>query len=189
MLLWAGSYRGLGNHPFYGLSSTVILVGTVLGSYFLARGQALNYAARQMTFVLDDDTIARKRRGYPEIKIFFTEIACLKDKPNWLIVESTEPRKIIVVPKMVGNYDVIITELSKYCAISYSQKQSFNLILPLTMAAVSWTAVFWFHELQEVVPAGVIALLLLIYLSHRIWRLNFVAMLADYLYFLFAVLG
>ena len=55
------------------------LLGTVASACILACREALSYAERQMIFVLCDNGIVRKRQGYPEVKIAFSEINTLSE--------------------------------------------------------------------------------------------------------------
>ncbi len=44
-----------------------------------------------MVFVLNDNEIAQKRTGYPDVKIAFSEIATLREELRWLIIKTAKP--------------------------------------------------------------------------------------------------
>jgi hypothetical protein len=146
--------------------------GAVVGASILACREALHCAERQMIFVLDANGIARRRKGYPDVKIAFSEIAALSEEMRWLIVNSIEPRRKIAIPNEVRGFETIRAELTKHHALSVQGKK-----LPLkgaalmTISILSWAAVLWLRDLRAVIPAGVIALALLALGSHRLWIL------------------
>ena len=60
--------------------------------------EGLYRAERKMIFILEDNAVVRKRQGYPDEKIFFSEINNLSEEIGRLIVTSTDPRRRIGIP-------------------------------------------------------------------------------------------
>jgi cytochrome c oxidase subunit IV len=151
------------------------VLGSVIGVSILACREALNYAKRQMVFVLDGSKIVRKRQGYPEVKIAFSEIETLSEELGWLIIKSTEPRRKITVPNNVRGYEVIRTEIAKHHALSPSAKfplmSATKSTALMIISVLSWATVLWFPDMRVVIPAGAIALVTLAVGSYRLWTL------------------
>jgi hypothetical protein len=147
------------------------VVGAVLVASILACREALHFAFRQMSFVLDNNEIVRKRKGYPEVKIAFSELESLREELGCLIVESNEPRKKIAIPYSVSGYEAIRTELSKYCQLSARVELSLKGAALLAMILSSWTAFSRSTDERVVIPAGAIALITLAFGSRRVWTL------------------
>src|SRR5208283_1038364 len=73
------------------------LLGTIIGACVLASREALHFAEREMIFVLNDNEIVQKRKGYPDVKIAFSEIATLREELRWLIIKTAEPQRKIAI--------------------------------------------------------------------------------------------
>src|ERR1700688_877939 len=82
-------------------------LGAVIGACILACREALRCAEREMVFVLDDNGIVRKRKGFPEVKIAFSEVDTLGEELRWLVVKSIEPRRKIAIPNDVKGFEVM----------------------------------------------------------------------------------
>lgn len=151
--------------------SVPTMLGAVIGASILACREALRCAEREMVFVLDDTGIARRRKGFPEVKIAFPEVDYLGEEMRWLVVRSIEPRRKIAIPNNVQGFEVIRAELAKHHVLSISDQMKFPLKSTALMTAsiLSWAAVLWLRDLRAVIAAGAIALTLLALGSHRLW--------------------
>jgi len=67
------------------------VLGSVIGASVLACREALHYAFRQMVFVLNGNEIIRRRQGFPERKIAFSEVENQSEERGYLIVKSGDP--------------------------------------------------------------------------------------------------
>lgn len=172
VLLFALGVNGvLGASSSLGFLFVFTLLGTVAGACILACREALNYAERQMIFILSDNGIIRKRQGYPDVKIAFSEINTLSEELSWLIINSTEPRRRIAVPTNVKGYDVICAELAKHHALSARAELPLKSTALLVVSVLSWAAVLWFRDARFVISAGAVALITLAFASRRLWTL------------------
>ena len=147
-------------------------LGGVLGICFLAVREAANYAKRQMIFVIDEQKIVRHRRGFPDVRISFSEIAALSETPGYLIVTSAVSPRRIAIPNSVSGYDTVRDELAKHHAISTSSSKVTpkGLIFPIA-SVLSWIAVVSVHDLRLVGSFAVIAVVLLAVASYHTWKL------------------
>ncbi len=87
----------------------------VIGAIILACREALYYAFRQMVFVVNGSAIVRKRQGYPDLKIAFSELGSVSQEFGYLIVKGRQGGKRIAIPNTVHEYEAIRTELAKHC--------------------------------------------------------------------------
>jgi hypothetical protein len=108
----------LSAHSKLGFVFVFTLLSAIIGACILGCREALNCAERQMIFVLDDRGIVRKRPGFPEETITFSEIGALSEELGWLVIYSREPLKKIAIPKKVKGYEEIRAELTKHHSIS-----------------------------------------------------------------------
>lgn len=149
----------------------------VVGASILAIREALRRAEREMVFVLDDNGIVRRRKGFPEVKIAFSEVDYLGEELRWLVVKSTDPLRKIAIPNDVKGFEVIRAELAKHHALSPPAKFSLKsaaLMKSVALTAISilsWAAVLWLRDVRVVIPAGAIALISLAVGTHRLWTL------------------
>jgi hypothetical protein len=161
----------LGAESKLGLLFVFTILGTVIGASVLACREALRLAERQMVFVLNGDEIIRKRQGYPDVRITFSEVEILKEELGRLVIKTREPQKTIAIPSNVRGYEVIRAEIAKHHPLSSPAKiplRSFGL---LTGSILSWVAVMWFRDMSIVIVAAAIGLLTLAFGSHRLWTL------------------
>ena len=149
------------------------LLGTIIGAYVLASRKALHFAEREMIFVLNDNEIVRKRKGYPDVKIAFSEIATLREELRWLIIKTAEPQRKIAIPNTISGYDAICAELAKYHPLSRVDRVEFPLQTTALLAAaiLSWTAVMWFRDVRVVIVSGTGGLITLAIGSHSVWTM------------------
>lgn len=108
----------LSAHLKLGFVFVFTLLSSIIGACILGFREVLNYAERQMIFVLDDTRIVRKRRGFPEETITFSEIGTLSEELRWLVIYSRDPLKKIAIPRKVNGFEVIRAELEKHHSIS-----------------------------------------------------------------------
>lgn len=164
-----GASRGLKGKVDLGLLFALTLVWALLGAIVLAFREAARLAERQMIFVLTDSEIIRKRRGYPDVKITFSEVETLTEELGRLIIKSREPGKKIAIPSEVKGYEVIRAELTKRYPLSARAKTPLKSTGLLAVCVLSWAAVVLFRNLQVVIPAAAAGLIFLALGSHRIW--------------------
>ncbi len=138
------------------------------GSCILAFREALSAAERQMIFTLDGKGITRNRRGYPPVRIAFSEIDYLEEEMKWLIVMSSEPRRKIAVPKKIEGYELVRAELSKHHPFSPAPRLPLQSAAMAVISLAAWAAVLWPRDVRIVIPCGVIALTLLAIGSQRL---------------------
>lgn len=145
-------------------------LGAVTGASILLIRQALRRAEREMVFVLDDDGIVRKRKGFPEVKIPFSDVDTLREELRWLIVKSIKPYRKIAIPNNVQGYEMIRAELTKHHALAARiDKLPLRSVAPGLIFVLSWVAVMSLHDVKLVIPAALIAMTLLASASRRMW--------------------
>jgi hypothetical protein len=153
------------------LSVPAILVAGITTFILLFR-EALRRAEREMIFVLDDNGIVRKRKGFPEVRIAFSDIETLSEELRWLVIRSTDPARKIAIPKSLEGYELIRAELTKHHALAAPvNRLSLKSIAVIAISVISWVVVLCFREVTVVIIAAAIAITLLTLGSRRLGTL------------------
>lgn len=149
-----------------GLFVLTILSAAII-AIILAPREGLHRAERRTVFALDDKRIVRKRQGYPDVEIAFSEIETLREELRWLVVTSTEPRRKIAVPKNVSGYELIRAELAKHHPLSARVALPLKGAALLMVSILSWAGVLTFRDVRAVIAAGTVAVAALALGSYR----------------------
>ncbi len=174
LLFTLGVSGDLSASPDLGLLLVLTGLGTVVGACVVGFREALHFAEGEMIFVLNDNEIVRKRKGYPDVKIAFSEIATLREELRWLIVKTIEPQRKIAIPNTVTSYDAICAELAKHHPLSARvERVEFPLKTTALLAAavLSWAAVMWFRDVRVVILSGIVGLITLAMGSYSVWAM------------------
>lgn len=133
--------------------------GTLIGGYIIAFSVAfrlgMRRAKRQMIFALSDKEIIRRRSGWPDDAIAFSEIGALYDGPGGLVVETIAPIRRISIPREVTGLDAIRAELAKRHSFSLQTrpsraKLSWTGLIVMIVSILSWAAVIfiWYKVMR-----------------------------------------
>jgi hypothetical protein len=93
-----------------------ITAGVVIGAYYLAYRHSLNKFRSSLVFLLTDKDLVRQRLGWPDVRIGLHEVECLLERRGWLVVESRDTEKKIVIPNNVQGYAGLKRELAKHAS-------------------------------------------------------------------------
>jgi hypothetical protein len=160
-----GIYGALSSRPRVSTAFTwlavLIVAGAIVGAYFLALRLGLERVERGLVFVLTEEGLVRKRTGWPDTQIGFAEIKALYQRPGWLLVESSEPRRRIAIPERVEGFDSLRAELVKHSVIVAAPQHSPMRFIPVVTSLVCWGLVLWSRDAGVVMAAGAVALLVL----------------------------
>lgn len=148
------------------------VMGAVILAIIMAFRETLRRAEREMMFVLDGDGIVRRRIGWPDVKIGFSEVDTVREEMRWLVIYGGAPRKKIAVPNDVAGYEVIRAELAKHHSLSARADIPLRGITLPVISVLSWTVVVCFRDARVTIPAGVIGLICLTIGSRRLWILR-----------------
>ena len=165
-------FRSLGiSRDLLEFIAIVAALGACVGVYVLAYREAMRFAGRQMIFILKNDEIIRKRKGFPDSKIAFADVDSLREEMGWLVIRSRDQQEKIIIPNDLNGYQVIRSELLKH--ISLSPPAEFNWRGPFValLSILSWAAVLWLHETWVAILAGLVALMTLVLASNRLWHI------------------
>lgn len=161
----------IGDSSGLGRLFVLTILSAAIIAIILAPREGLRRAERKMVFALDDKRIVRKRQGYPDVEVAFSEIETLREELRWLVVTSTEPRKKIAVPRDVSGYELIRAELAKHHPLSPRVAFPFKSSALLTVSVLSWAALLWFRDVRAIIAAGTVAVVTLAFGSYRVWTL------------------
>ena len=166
--------RALGMNADLTLRSLLVIaiLVAVISANVLAFRRGIQRVEREMTFVLNDNEIIRKRGGWPDVSIAFSEIYDLRAESGWLVVQSTERARKIAIPKEVKGFEELQAELVKHHPLSASVGRAPKrfIVLP-AISVLSWVAVVWFRDIWVVIPSATVALITLVFGSRRLWVL------------------
>ena len=174
LLFTLGVSGDLSASPDLGWLFVLTGLGTIIGAYVLASRESLHFAERQMVFVLNDNEIVRKRKGYPDVKIAFSEIATLREELRWLIIKTAVPYRKIAIPNTVSGYDTICAELAKHQPLSARVERveiPLKTTALLAAAILCWAAVMWFRDVRVVILSATGGLITLAIGSHSVWAM------------------
>lgn len=143
--------------------AALIVVCIVIAAYSLAVRNGLNKAWQGALFILTDDSLVYERIGHPEVKIAFAAITSLYMHGKNLVVESSTPKRRVVIPGKVEGFDTLYGNLAKHkniTARSNSRSLSFAkpLIYGICCALVLWSSSFAVITISSVIGLGLIAL-------------------------------
>jgi hypothetical protein len=175
MAIFILHYWGLVESQAAGVVAIICLLAGFCGACLVGIRTTLSLAFRQMIFVLDDNAIIRRRKGYSDIRIPYSELSYVGEELGTLIVKSSQPYRKIAIPNRVFGYETICAELSKHHALSPQSKfpwKSAAKSAALTgISVLSWGVVLSSRDRRLVVPAGVIALTTFTMGIHYLWTL------------------
>jgi len=146
-----------------------IVVAAIAGAHFLAARLGLEKFQHDLVFVLTEKDLVRRRRGRPDVQIGFSEIKALYQRPGWLVVESSEPRRRIAIPEGVEGFESLRGELAKHSPIVAAPQRSPMRLIPLVASLFCWGLVLWSKDAGVVMAAGTAALILLGWESFRLF--------------------
>ena len=167
---------GPGYHPLAAfLFVSTPLLG-IVGGGILACREALRLAERQMIFVLGSSGIVRKRKGFPDIAISFSEIQYVGEELRWLIVKSKEPQRKIAIPNDVSGYEIIRAELARHHSLDSEpiSKHATSLVMSalwLIAMIISCSLFLWSQDVRVRAPAGFFAICAVLVSCVRLWKL------------------
>jgi len=149
-------------------AAVLLLIGCVS---VLGIREALYFAMQQMVFVLDNSEIVRKRRGYPDLRIAFSDVGYLGEEGGWLIIKSVDQQSKIGIPRNMVGYSAIRAELLRHHAATAPRRFRWRDTGILLLAILSWTTLLVFDETALMLLAGAVGLLTVAMGSRYLWRI------------------
>ncbi|MDT8070391.1 MAG: hypothetical protein ROO76_19675 [Terriglobia bacterium] len=171
LLFCLGISGYLSSHSALRFLFVFTLLAAVVAASILASGEALRIAERQMVFALDEEGITRRRKGWPDVTIAFSEIDTLREELRWLVIYGGPTRKKIAIPKNISGYEKIRAELARRHPLSVPAEIPLSNVALSAIAVLSWSGLIWFGDARIAVPCGFIALGSLAIGSRRLWTL------------------
>ncbi|HLM83234.1 MAG TPA: hypothetical protein VK302_21725 [Terriglobales bacterium] len=160
-----GVYGAVSFHPYVYATFTwlavLIVAGAVVGGHFLSIHLGRERSRRDTVFLLTERDVVRRRAGWPDVRIDFSEISTLLETRDWLLVESVQPARKIAVPKDVEGFASLRAELAKHGRVSVSKGRSTSGAIPTVASLLCWGLVLWSKDARVARVAGTIALILL----------------------------
>ena len=149
-----------------------IEVGTIGGAYYAAAVLGMDRVKQKTILVLTDNELIRRREGWPDIQVELAEIKALYERKTGLVVESAEPRRVIVIPREVKGFTVLRDELSKHGSILKAPPQSPFVFIPTLASLICWALVLTSVDAGVVKAVGAVGLATLGWATFRLSRLT-----------------
>ena len=153
------------------VAAAALVMGAVVSAYLFAGQVGLEKAKLSTVFLLSNTDLIRQRSGWPEVRIGLSELKALFERPGWLVVESSEPRRRIAIPHEVEGFDTLRSELIKHGPIVESPRRSPSVPVLSVASLFCWALVILSKEPSVVKTAACLAVVLLMWDSFRINRL------------------
>lgn len=169
VLLTLRAFGYIGDSSNLGSFFVLAIFGAAVIAIVLAPREGIHRAERKMIFILEDNAVVRKREGYPDVRIPFSEINTVCEALGRLVITSVEPRRKIGIPCSVSGYEEIRSELAGHCLLSARMKFPWKSIVLPIIAFLGWGAVLWLREVPGVIAAGGVAVFTLAFGSYRLW--------------------
>jgi len=158
--------------PLFYFSVVIMITDLVIFPYFLLRAgfRRVNY---ELTYVLTDADLTRKRVGWPDIRIGRSDIKALREGQEWLVVASNDPQSLkIAILRKVDGYDALRAELAKHAPFEKPERGKVSLgFLTLPVSFGCWWLVISSQKTAVVLAAGMLASLLLTWSSFHLYRM------------------
>ena len=150
-----------------------LLMVAIGAAYYAAYQGGLQKLKREVSFALTDHELVRKRGGWPDVRVGLSEVKTLYERNGWLVVESAEPRRRIVISDEVEGFAALRAELAKHRSISDPPKRGPLALLGLVFLLASifcWILVVMSRDVAVVRTAGAGGLILLGWSSFRLGK-------------------
>ncbi|TAM81494.1 MAG: hypothetical protein EPN47_12110 [Acidobacteria bacterium] len=139
----------------------VLLILFALATDFVAMQRISQRVRHDLTFLLNENELIRKRPWFPDVRIPLQQIISAYEQSGCLVVAGGNPRRRIAVPKNVENFDLLLDELMKYATpVRPAGRIRLGWITSL-LAVVCWWLLLFSANLIIVWVAGGVALALL----------------------------
>ncbi len=119
---------------------------------------------REIVLLMDEDGITKRREGFPDERINYTEIRSLREARWWLVVVSVKPFGSMTIPKAVKGFETIRAELAKHHPLAdpaEAKTSPLGITVSLVAYGLCWGPIVFFVVSKSVVLAGVLALAML----------------------------
>lgn len=97
-------------------SGIVLLVLSALVTVLVAMRRSSQRVRHELTFVLNENELIRKRPGHPDVRLPLSQIKSLYNQSGCLVVAGGDPPLRVAVPKEVENFELLKAELMKYAS-------------------------------------------------------------------------
>jgi len=148
----------------------ILVILCALGVDFVMLRRTFERMALDLTFLLTEEDLIRRRPGYADVRIALSQIKSLHEQSGCLVVTGSDPARRIAVPKNVGNFELLQAKLLKHGALIAAPRRSLRGWATLPVSIAVWSLLLWSTNLAIVRAAGALALLLLVWSSHYLYR-------------------
>ena len=158
-------------NPVLGWTAVLIIVGVNGIVLVLGLRMGKDRLKRSLVFLLTDNGLTRRRKGWPDEHLLFSDIEALHQEKNWLVIESVEPRRKMAVPTDVDNFELLRAEIAKHGTFKDSPPLGSVSGFVVTVGSlISWWLALESKDVTIVRGASILSLLLLIWAAVYAYR-------------------
>jgi hypothetical protein len=140
------------------------IFGASMGSLIFAWRSGMYRWERETVVLMDEDGITKRREGFPDERINYTEIRSLREGRWWLVIVSTKPYGSVTIPRALKGFETIRAELAKHRPLgdrAEAKTSPPRIALSLAAYGLCWGPFVFFAASKSVVLAGVLLLAML----------------------------
>jgi hypothetical protein len=132
----------------------VLLILCAVGTNFVALRRSFERVKYDLTFVLSQSELIRKRPACPDVRISLPQIKSLYEQSGCLVVAGGDPPRTIAVPKDVENFTLLQAELMKYASLAPPPRRSSLGWITLFLTLICWWLLIWSGNINTTRAAG-----------------------------------
>lgn len=118
--------------------SIVLLILCDLATVFVAMQRIPQRVRHELTFLLNENELIRKRPGFPDVQISLPQFISLYEKSGCLVVAGGNPLRRIAIPKKVENFKLLQVELMKYASPAPPPRRSSLGWITSVLTIICW---------------------------------------------------
>lgn len=133
----------------------VLIVVCAVATSFVGLRRSFQRVRHDLTFVLNQGELIRKRPGYPDVQIPLPQIKSLYEQSGCLVVTGGDPPRRIAVPEQVENFALLQAELLKHASWTSPPRRRSRLgwITPV-LTIICWSLLLFSGNITTTWIAG-----------------------------------
>lgn len=151
--------------------SIVVIVFCAVGVDLFMLRRTFDRVKSDLTFVLYQDELIRKRPGFPDVQVSLPEIKSLHEQSGCLVVTGGDPPRRIAVPQKVENFELLKAELLKNAPHSSPPRRSGLGWITSSLFVICGLLLIWSGNVTTIQTAAAVFVVLLGWESLKLHRL------------------
>jgi hypothetical protein len=123
--------------------AALIVAGIVISAFILAFRHAEEVARSESVLVLTDNNLSYRRSGRPDVQIRLSAISALYSRGSHLIVEGADPRRQIMIPQDIAEFQTLSERLAEHHSIDIQPTLDVLIFARAIIYALCCALVLW----------------------------------------------